>query len=338
MTDDDDFFESAPPPPTYGLTPDNSRYRYPAPPGWAGTPPKPSAANPLGLPSWRRMTNLVGAFSDQRALQIWMEWKAWMGLRVDDSIFDAWMAEAIDHLTIQEQKDLVTRYAEAARRAAQSNIGADRGTARHTMLEGYLKTGQINGTRSMRLQMDSLLEALEMHELDLMPGWSERRVWHPAAGGTMGTLDAGVMCRRTGQCGIVDLKTQRRFYTFQEICAQQYGYTSAPWAWEGPAGPEGRWVHNQYWNLLGHPDGEFAGRRVALLAHMPQAQGPDQLPVRIIEVPLDYGREVLECAAVNVELRSIGKSEAVGRRVGAERPMGWSKDLSTRAIAGRIDL
>lgn len=326
MTDDDDFFDPAPAPPKYGLTRDNSRYRYPAPPYWTGTPPKPSQANPLGLPSWRRMTNLVGAFSDQRALQVWLEWKAWMGLREDDSIFDAWMAEAIESLTIQEQKELVTRYAEAARKAARADVGARRGTARHGMLEGYLKTGQVNGTRSMRAQMDSLLEALDAHDLEPLPGWSERRVWHPAAGGTMGTLDLGVMCQRTGQRGIMDLKTQGRFYTFQEIAAQQYGYDSAPWAWDGPADETGQWVPNENWTLLGHPDGEFAGRHVALLAHMPQAQGPDQLPVRIIEVPLDYGQQVLECAARNVELRSIGKSEAPGRRVGAERP-----------VRGRVD-
>ena len=56
---------------------------------------------------------------------------------------------------------------------------------------------------------------------------------------------------------------------------------------------------------------------MALLAHMPL----DMSPVRIIEVPLDYGREVLECAAENIRLRSIGKSVAPGRRVGAERPL-----------------
>jgi hypothetical protein len=54
----------------------------------------------------------------------------------------------------------------------------------------------------------------------------------------------------------------------------------------------------------------------------------DMSPVRIIEVPLDYGAEVLACAAENVRLRSIGKSVARGRRVGAERP------LHTRAIVG----
>lgn len=315
MTDDEDFFDGVPAPSPYGLTPDKSRYRYPAPPDWVGVAPKPSDANPLGLPSWRRMTNLVGAFSDQRALQIWMEWKAWMGLRVDDGlIFDEWMAEHVDDLSPEDQKALVTRYAETARRAAGAEAGARRGTARHTMLEGYLKTGQVNGTRTMRHQMDDLLRVLDVHDLEPIPGWSERRVWHPAAGGTMGTLDFGVMCRRTGQLGIADLKTQKRFYTAQEAAAQQYGYDSAPWVWDDA---EAGWVPPLPWSLTGHPDGELAGQRVALLLHMPA----DLSPVRIVEFSLDYGREVLECAARCVELRSVGKSVRAGRRVGAERPL-----------------
>lgn len=637
--DDDDFFDSAPAKPKYGLTEDQSYYRYPPPPG---------VEVPKGWRGWKRMTNLAGAFADQRALQIWLEWKAWMGLRENDGlIFDEWMAEAVDRLSVQEQKDLVTRYAEAARAAAGGNVAARKGTARHDMLEGYLKTGRINGTRTMRVQMHSLLHALEAHELDPLPGWSERRVWHPAAGGTMGTLDMGVMCRRTGQIGILDLKglaldtpiptpggwttmgavavgdrvfdaygsqcsvvaksevkrigtyvvrfddgseivcdrehiwwtrkakqkrmqarsiemiretlrygngqaahvvpspgplalvddpylpvepyllgtwlgngdrsggvicsmpdlfreieaaghilgkcsvdkrgnkavrytvqglttnlraanllghkaiparylraglaqreallqglmdtdgswniarrtavfssvdkalavqvvellaslgqrphlaeyqghgfgkdvtayaveftpvdlmpfrlerkssqalasaknttrarrrlivsvepgpdvetaciavdsdtstylcgdrmipthnTQGRFFTFQEIAAQQFGYDSAPWVWEGPPDDTGRWEPNEAWNLTGAAGGEFEGRRVALLAHMPL----NMEPVRIIEVPLDYGAEVLACAAENVRLRSIGKSVAPGRRVGAERPL-----------------
>lgn len=310
---EEDYFDSAPAKPMYGLTPDNSYYRYPPPPG---------VEIPKGWRGWRRMTNLAGAFADQRALQIWLEWKAWMGLRTGDGIlFDEWMAEAVESLPVEEQKALVTRYAESARAAAGGNVAARKGTARHDMLEGYLKTGQVYGTRTMRQQMDSLLKALDEHDLEPLPGWSERRVWHPLGGGTMGTLDMAVSCRRTGQIGICDLKTQGRFFTFQEICGQQYGYDSARWAWDED---KQCWVRPPFWNLTGAAGGEFEGRRVALLAHMPL----DLSPVRILEVALDYGKDVLECAARNVELRSIGKSVAVDRRVGAERP------LRTGAIAG----
>lgn len=309
MTGTEDWYDDAPAKPKYGLTDDQSYYRYPPPPG---------VEVPKGWRGWMRMTNLAGAFADQRALQIWMTWKEWMGLRADDGlIYDEWMAEHVEALSAQDQRDLVTKYATRARNRAGGNVASRKGTARHTMLEGYLKTGVVNGTRSMVGQMESMVRALDAHDLDPLPGWTERRVWHPAAGGTMGTLDMGVMCRLTGQIGILDLKTQGRFYTYQEICAQQYGYDSAPYVWIGPQDDTGGWMLNEDWNLLGHPDGEFAGRRVALLAHMPL----DLSPVQIIEVDLEYGRDVLACAAENVRLRSIGKSVAAGRRVGALRPV-----------------
>jgi hypothetical protein len=75
------------------------------------------------------------------------------------------------------------------------------------------------------------------------------------------------------------------------------------------------------WDLTGAVGGDFEGRRVALLAHMPQAQGPQMLPVEIWEVALDYGAEVMTQARENVRLRSIGASTAKGRRVGARRPV-----------------
>lgn len=295
----DDLFDT--PGEFHGIV--NGRYRYPPPPGHRD--------NPRG---WMRMTNLASAFSDQERLTLWLEAKTMVGLRAGEGVlFDEWMAENLDGLDWEQVKKLANSYAERAREMADADAGARKGTARHKMVQTYLEDGIVTGTRTMRRQLTSLTEALEAYELDPIPGWVERRVWNPIAGGTMGTLDMAVSCRRTGQRGVLDLKTQARFWTFQEIAAQQYGYDSAPWVWQ-----DGEWLRAPLWDLLGHPNGEFAGRRVALLAHMPTTA---ELPVHIIEVPLDYGKDVLECAARNVELRSIGRSVAEGRRVGAERPL-----------------
>lgn len=316
----DDLFDNAPPPPEYGVK--AGRYRFPPPPG-----EKP---NPRG---WMRMSNLAGAFSDQRALQLWLERMTLLGLLAHDgTVFDE-LAAVPDHLLTPE---LLEEFGEKARLAAGAEGGARRGTARHRVLEHYLDTGQIGGHRRMRLQMEQLLEEMEKHELDFIPGWSERLVWHPIAGGTMGRMDARVTCRRTGQVGVFDLKTQRRFWTYQEICGQQAGYDSAPWVWEGPEDRNGRWMPYQFttedwlvrgpWDgtaqdaqrntLIGRPGGMCEGRRVALLAHMPSDGGR----VQIHEVDVEYGREVLRVAAANVELRSRGKSGSPGRGVGGPRP------------------
>jgi len=303
------LYDEAPAEPKYGLTPDEQYYRFPPPPG---------VEVPKGWRGWTRATNLVGAFSDQRKLQLWMERMTLLGLLENEgTIFDELAAMAEDDLS----ESVLSFMAEKARNAVGADSGSRRGTARHTMLEGYLYTGRVNGHRRMKLQMESLLEAMEDNELDFLPGWSERRIWHPAGQGTMGTMDTRVMCRKTGQVGIMDLKTQARFWTYQEICGQQELYDSAPWVWEGPPDDSGRWVANAPNNLMGHPDGWLAGKRVALLAHMPQSLDPAvQLPVQIHEVDLEYGREVVAMAAGIRELRSRGKSVAKGRAVGRVRP------------------
>ncbi len=317
----DDLFDDAPAAPEYGVR--AGRYRFPPPPG---IEPSPNG--------FLRMSNLVGAFSDQRALQLWMERMTLLGLLENEGlIFDELSTVPDSALTDAG----LSEYAEKARLAAGAGQGAGKGTIRHTMLEQYLHTGKINGHRRMRLQMEDLLEQMDLHDLEFVPGWSERVVWHPIAGGTMGRLDARVMCRRTGQVGVLDLKTQRRFWTYQEIAGQQCGYDSAEWVWEGPEGPGGRWVpyqmnanvaklHRLSYDLpqpsdqntlTGKDGGMCAGKRVAILAHMPSDGGRVQLH----EVDLEYGAQVLSLAAQVVNLRSRGKSVTQGRGVGGLRPL-----------------
>lgn len=297
MTDlEDDLFQPAEAEPIYGVR--AGRYRYPAPPG------EPESSN-----GWMRCTNLASAFSDQKALQRWLAWKQMMGLRADDGlIVDEWLAEHVDHLSDDEQKDLANRWAERAQERAGSKDAARRGTARHNMMEHYFGAGQRIGTRAMQVQRDDMLELLDRLDFDFIPGSEERKVWHPIAGGTMGKTDGRVLCRRTGQTGIIDWKTQAEFWTFQEICGQLYGYDSAPWWWAGPDDDRGSWVAAPPNDLTGRPGTRLAGQRVALVAHMPLGG-----PVAIKQVDLAYGRDVLQCAARNVELRSIGRSSSAQR-------------------------
>jgi len=309
----DDLFDE--PDRGYGVR--AGRYRFPAPPGVE----EPSNG-------WMRATNLVSAFSDQKALQDWLERMTLLGLLAHDgTVFDELAALPDEKLTPETLKE----FGQKARLAAGAEAGARRGTARHGVLEHYLDTGEIGGHRRMKLQMEQLLEEMERHELDFIPGWSERVVWHPIAGGVMGRLDVRVMCQRTGQVGILDLKTQRRFWTYQEVAGQQCLYDSAEWVWDGPEDERGRWVRYQVNpamaqqfpssfddqnTLMGRPGGMCEGKRVAILAHMPSNGGPVQLH----EVDLAYGAQVLSLAAQIVNLRSRGKSVVPGRGIGGLRP------------------
>lgn len=312
-----DFYDDAPALPKYGINLPGKpvgRYIFPDPPGFVRR---------KGMrPGFMRMTNLAASFSDQRALMLWRERMIVAGLRTEEgeTLYDEWMSHDVRDLTDAEVRDVMNKYADRFADAAKASLAARRGTARHAMLQTYAETGVITGTRTMRLQMESLLRALEAHELDILPGWSERRVCNTEFQ-VMGTLDLGVMCRRTGQVGVLDLKTQRKFWTYQEVAGQQYGYDSAEWVWSGPPNDDGFWVEAPEWSLTGRDGGEFEGRRVALLAHMPQEPGEGQLPVEIHEVALDFGRDVLLTAYRNVQLRSQGESVAKGRRVGSKRPL-----------------
>jgi hypothetical protein len=332
VTDDlDAYLTESEGPPMYGLGEhvgkQRGRYHFPDPPGYV---------RPKGSSGFMRATNLASAFSDQKRLQAWRERMILLGLREDEVLFDELAAAPIESMDASEAKAWLERHADRAASVAKGDQGARRGTARHIMLQTYVETGVITGTRSMRLQLESLHEALERNHLDILPGWSERRVCNPAYH-VIGTLDLGVSCRLTGQIGILDLKTQRSFWSYLEIAGQQMAYDSAPWAWEGPPNAEGRWVEAPEWTLLGRPGGSAPGRRVALLAHMPQEPGPGQLPVEIHEVDLTYGAEVLRVALENVRLRSIGASVADGRRVGGVRPtpkIQAAVGVASRAIAG----
>jgi hypothetical protein len=297
---DDDLFSPAEPDPEYGVR--AGRYRFPAPPGYTGD-------------SWMRMTNLASAFSDQERLQLWLEWKTLMGLRTGDGVlYDEWMSMPVERWDAPAQKEEANKLATRARSAAGADIAGRRGTARHAMMDTYFSTDKVTGTRSMRMQLESAVEALDRCGFDVIE--TEFKVWHPIAGGTMGTSDARVMCRRTGQMGILDWKTQARFWTWQEIAGQLYGYDSAPFAWTGPHDSRGHWVENMPSTLTGHPNGLLPGKRVTLVAHMPLSGAP----VEIHEVSLQYGKQVLECAAENVRLRSIGRSVSEKRRPAGLRP------------------
>jgi len=295
---EDDWFDEAPAEPKYAVR--AGRYRFPAPPG-----AKPSSNG------WMRMSNLAGAFSDQRALQLWLERETLKGLRIADDLYDELCAAPPEALT----GDYLEALADRARERAGANAASIRGTARHTMFQGFQELGVIHGNTVMRSQLGELLDVLDACGLDLLPEFSERVIWHPIADGTCGRIDARVRCRRTGQEGILDLKTKaKKFWTFQEVAGQQAGYDSALLIWEGPPNEDGRLAPAPRNNLIGTSP-ECRGKRVALIAHMPQASGPESPPVHIREVDVEYGRAVLETAAENVRLRSLGKATSANRQV-----------------------
>ena len=155
----------------------------------------------------------------------------------------------------------------------------------------------------MQVQLHELLEKLDKLDFELIPGTQENFVFHPAGGGTVGRRDARFLCRRTGQIGTADLKTQERFWTYQEHSGQQYIYDTAPWVWDGPLDDAGRWVPQDAGSYVGRAGGACEGKPAALLLHMPSKGGP----VEVHEVDLSYGAQVVTLAERVTRLRAVGK-------------------------------
>jgi len=273
---------------TYGLDQGLGRYRF----------PPPSGIEPSGR-GWRRTTNLIKAFSDQYALQLWLERMTIRGMLANDGLlFDELCAIPDEQLTNELLKD----FAETARTAVGADKGARKGTARHSVLEHYMFAGEVIGHRRMQVQMHELLDVMDRKGFDFVPGSSETFVFHPIGGGTVGRRDARFMCRRTGQIATADLKTQERFWTYQEHAGQQWIYDTAPWVWEGPLNDSGRWVPQEMGTYRGRPGGVCEGHHAALLMHMPSKGGP----VELVELDLEYGARVAAHAERVVALRTEG--------------------------------
>lgn len=276
----------------YGLDSGLGRYRFPPPPGFV---------RPAGMRvGWRRTTNLVKAFSDQYALQLWLERNTLRGLLANDGLLFDEMAAVPDALL---DDDALEAWAEKARSAVGADKGARKGTARHNVLEHYLFAGEVIGHRRMQVQMHEMIERMDALDFDFIPGTQENFIWHPIGGGTVGRRDARFLCRRTGQFGTVDLKTQEKFWTYQEHAGQQWTYDTAPWVWSGPLSNGGRWVPQEAGTYVGRPGGICPGKPAALLIHMPRDGGP----VEIVELDLEYGARVGALAEQVVALRSEGK-------------------------------
>lgn len=297
MTDLFDLFDPAPAAPKYGLDQAIHRYRFPVPPGFV----RPAKARP----GWRRTTNLVKAFSDQYALQLWLERATLLGLLANDGLlFDEMAASGVDVAPAPSQADELKMWAEKARTAVGADTGARKGTARHTVLEHYIFAGEVIGHRRMQVQMHELIELMDKRDFEFIPGSEESFVFHPIGDGTVGKRDARFLCRRTGQVGTIDLKTQEKFWTYQEHAGQQWIYDTAPFVWEGPLDDSGRWAPQTAGTYVGRPGGICEGKPAALLIHMPSK---GEAPVELIELDLEYGGRVARLAEQVVYLRSEGK-------------------------------
>jgi hypothetical protein len=226
--------------------PYNGRYHMPLLPGESGTK---SGGNwvPYGL---TRMTNLVGAFEETRALSVWEQAMGLIGLALSPELYEELtllvhqaasegvnfemlrdypaLKEALAgtaHDQAKQERSLIGR----AKTIAKAGAAAQRGTNRHTAWEHRGKTGELIGTQAIRSATVNTEALLAEAGLVRVPGLSERVVRNLELG-AVGKFDDTLMELATGRLLMADLKTKATpFYSMSTVDAQLAGYARAEW-------------------------------------------------------------------------------------------------------------
>lgn len=287
----------------------NGRYHMPLLPGEEGTKSGGSHV-PRGIMS---VTNLVGAFEDTRALNVWEQGMALIGLALSPELYeelvllvqqaesDGVIFELLrDYVDLKEalagsahdqakiEKSIVGR----AKQIARAGAAAQRGTNRHTAWEHRGRTGELIGTPAIQARTIDTEKLLWEAKLERVPGLSERVVRNTAVN-TAGRFDDVLRHVPSGRLYMADLKTKATpFYSWMTVDAQLATYARSEWMLteDGQGyepGPNGV-VHPSY----------------GVVMHVPS----DGSAPYLRRADLVNGWEVAQCARRNIDLRAYGKS------------------------------
>lgn len=228
------------PPKTFGHV-YNGRYHMPLLPDERGTKAGGNYV-PNGV---QRVTNLVGAFEDTRALAVWEEAMGLIGLALSPELYEELVllvgrarGEGVDFTLLREYPTLRETLAGLphdagesiigrAKDAARAGAGAQRGTNRHDAWEHRAKTGDLIGTPQIQAQILETEALLKANGLERIPGLSERIVRNTEVD-AVGKFDDILLEIATGRLLQSDLKTKaKEFYTYMTVDAQLATYANA---------------------------------------------------------------------------------------------------------------
>lgn len=221
----------------------NHRYHMPLLPGETGVKSGGDWV-PHGL---TRTTNLCGAIVETRALSIWEQEQALIGMVLDPTLYEElavkvhrWVSEGVDFSRIRdfpevrlaltgfpkhEDQSIIGR----AKHAAGANQARQAGIVRHEAWEHRSKLGELIGTAEMQAQMLAVEALLADAGLQIIPSLSERTIRNTMVN-CAGRFDNVLLEMHTGRLLMADLKTKRRkFYSWLEIDAQLATYAKAEW-------------------------------------------------------------------------------------------------------------
>lgn len=258
----------------------NGRYHMPLLPDEEGTKAGGDWV-PYGM---KRVTNLAGALADTRALNVWEQSMAMIGLALRHDLYEELTnlvhRAKLDHVDFEllrnypALRELLAGTPQnagnsivgRAKRAAGADAAAQRGTNRHDAWETFGQTGELIGTPAIRQQTLDVQKLLEEAGFRILPQYTERVIRNTEVNAA-GRFDNIVERIGTGELIMADLKTKaREFFTWLETDAQlaiyaraQYMLTRDNQRYE--AGPA----------LLG------VNQEVGMVLHAPSDGGPAKL-------------------------------------------------------------
>jgi hypothetical protein len=309
----------------------NGRYHMPLLPGEQG----PKDGSPWVSRGLQRMTNLVGAAEDTRALSVWEQAVMLIGLAQSPELYEELVVllaeyDGVDAVNLKkEHPDLKqilagavfdqpaseASFAGRAKAVARGNAAATMGTVRHAAWEHFCETGNLIGTPAVRESTMRTAALLAEAGLQVVPGLQERVVRNVALG-AVGKFDNVLLEVATGRLVMADLKTKvNPFFSRMALDAQLAGYARAEWMLAEKDDP---WARDEEGAYVMGPV-HYVDQTEAVVMHVPS----DGSPATLERCDLEYGWRVCLNAKEAIELRTIGKAQATH-----ERAIQWGqKDL-----------
>lgn len=207
--------------------PTAGRYRLPElirnPDGTVGTGGKLKGGR-------QRVTTLVKAIGDSRALDLWHQRQLLLGLVSRPDLFDlacATVATSPEDCLRADLEDIAARVLVAA----GADVGATRGTAFHGFTEAQ-DLGLMHFARQQwHAKLQKYRDGMSAQMLKTVPEYVERIIVVEKYN-IAGTVDRFLwdLCAEVHRVG--DLKTQKKFWSWAEIAAQLAAYAMADAMWD----------------------------------------------------------------------------------------------------------
>jgi hypothetical protein len=287
----------------------NGRYHMPLLPGEEGTKVGGNYV-PRGIMS---VTNLVGAFEDTRALSVWEQGMALIGLALSPELHEELVllvqtaeSEGVIFEYLRDYPDLKEALAGVAhdkekcaasivgraKAIARAGAAAQRGTNRHTAWEHRGRTNQLIGTPAIQAQTIATEKLLSDAGLVRVPGLAERVVRNMTVN-TAGRFDDVLLEVSSGRLLIADLKTKATpFYSWLVTDAQLATYAKSEWMLT----EDGQGYEPGPASAVDQTEG--------VILHVPS----DGSQPYLRRADLVNGWNVAQCARQNIELRAYSKS------------------------------